>query len=188
MKWFGYLLVSLSSICGIEAQYGWPPSKTHTYTVVGGDELGFYLPLADFQIQKQEITSNGLASLNHYESLIDQEKKFIFLCHPCGVATDVCNFAKKCLNSGNFFDLPYFNNEAEVIESGSFFGGKNRNIPFILAEVVYCDQCLVEFFFTHKNNGYAFVARCSRDDMQGIEAWKEFFFTAIVHLECFEPK
>lgn len=188
MKWFGYLLVSLSSISGIEAQYGWPSSKTYTYTVVGGDELGFFLPIPDFQVDSRELTPNKLASINLYESLIDSKVKFIFLSHPCKESMDVCEFAKKCLSCGNFFDLPNFINEAVIVESGSFLGGKERNVPFILAEVVYRDQRLIEFIFTHCNTGYALIAACDLEDRGAIEKWKEFFFSAIIHLECFEPK
>lgn len=188
MKWFGYLLAFFSTVCGIEAQYGWPPSQTNTYAVVGSDEVGFYLPLADYQLKKQAWAVDGIACLNYYESLVEPQKSCIFLYDPFDGPIEVLDFAKWCLANENFLDLPQFNSEAEMIDSGSFYAGADRKVHFLFTVIDYRDRCFIEFFFTHKNNGYALIASCKKGDLAAVEAWREFFSRAVLHLECFEPK
>ncbi|HSX25545.1 MAG TPA: hypothetical protein VLE89_00885 [Chlamydiales bacterium] len=171
-----YLFLLISYVFVVHANgKGRPESRTNTYEILGGTDLGVLIPVADYQFKGRSQASDPVVWLNVYENIENSNLQFTLIFDPLDGPTDVETFAKWCLINDNFMGMRDFLDVAEVKRREELTTGKNKDIPTIRFVSEYKDLFVDQLFFTVGNYGYCILATYPKEESSRSIYWDSFF-------------
>lgn len=173
MLWLLFLCISW--FFAAQASAGWPESRTNTYEVLGGAELGVLIPVADVRFVGRSRASDPIVWLNEYEHVQEPNRRFTLIFDPFDGPCDVDDFTKWCLIHDNFMDMPDFLKTAKMKRKEDLIAGKD--IPAIRFTFEYKDLVVEQLFLTVGNYGYCILASYPIKEKGSQSKYWDFFIS-----------